>query len=161
MRTLRFVGLMFIMVAMGVGCPQAGPPKPTAPQAQIGGTVTNNGKPLPAGCEVIFHHKDQGATLAAKVDAAGKFTLAAADPRIGIPAGKYQVAVRPPAAAAPAVQPASADYKGQMMTGGAPAAPAAAESKDVPAKFHDHATSGLEFEAKTGTNEFVADLAKS
>ena len=162
MRMHQFAGLLFLVVVVGVGCSQPGPAKPKTPQATISGTVSHDGKPLPAGCEVVFFHKDQGATLATKVDSQGKFNLVAADPRIGIPTGKYQVAIRPAPAAAPAVQPTGADYE-KLMTAGAaaaPAAPPASASKDIPAKFHKFETSGLELEAKVGANEFVKDLSK-
>lgn len=130
--------------------------KPVGEQAKISGSVMNDGKPLPANCEVVFFNKDKNATLGAKLDATGKFSLAVADPKIGIPVGRYQVAIRPPAT--PTVQPSSADYAKMMQSGGAK--PEDKSASVISEKFHAFETSKLEFDVKAGPNEFNMDLSK-
>ena len=158
--TSRFRGVGFravlgigLLCGMGLGC---GSPavKPAGEQAQVVGVVKLDEKPLPVGCEVVFYNKDKGVTLGAKVDSAGKYVLAAADPKVGIPTGKYRVAVRPPAA--PAVQVSGANYA-DMMSKGPGAVPETASP--IPAKYKDYETSKFEYDLTTGKNEINIDLS--
>ncbi|MGE5192860.1 MAG: hypothetical protein ACM3U2_10180, partial [Deltaproteobacteria bacterium] len=101
-------------------------------------------------------------TAAGTIDSLGKFSLKEADPSIGIPAGRYQVLIRPPEP--PPVTTGSAEYE-KMMTGGKPAdmtqVPKAEQlAPDIPSKFYAFATSGLEVEVKAGPNTFDFDLVK-
>src|SRR5260221_12020429 len=108
--------LVCAAVASFNGC-DSGPPKPDASSmASISGSVTIDGKPVTQDSDIAFYCPDKGATAAGKIDALGKFSLSAADPKIGIPAGRYQVMIRPPAP--PAMQIGTDDYK-KMMSGGA------------------------------------------
>ena len=91
----------------------------------------------------------------------GKYSLTAADPKVGVPAGRWEVAVKPPVAAVKEMSNTE-DYK-KMMQGGGPQS--VAESKpataaDIPEKFNDPTTSGLVFEVKAGPNTFDFDLSK-
>ncbi len=149
-----------LAISLSVGCGAKAPPKPKTEQASIGGTVKNGDKTVPVNTEVVFENSKEGLTIAAKTDSSGKFQLSATDPRIGIPVGRYKVAVRPPTAVVAPVQPGSADYQKLMQSGGQAAPPPVAGSELIPDKFHKHDSSGLEFEAKVGQNDFAIDLSK-
>lgn len=144
------------------GCQSPPPPKPKTVQATISGTVTMDGKPIPVNCDVVFSHKSEGVTLAAKSDALGKFSLAAMDPRIGIPAGPYQVAVRPPSPPVVDLKPGTPEYEAFMKNekSGPGQQSDAALAEVIPAKYHQQDTSGLVVEAKAGSNEFKLELSK-
>ncbi len=151
-----------ISLSLVWGCQSPPPPRPKTEQAQISGTVTVDGKPIPANCDVVFSHKSEGVTLAAKSDTLGKFSLTAMDPRIGIPAGTYQVAVRPPSAPAVDLKPGTPEYEAFMTNKqSGPGQKSEADLADViPAKYHQHDTSGLVVEAKAGSNEVKLELSK-
>lgn len=149
-----------LAVSFSVGCGAKAPPKPKTEQASISGTVKNGDKAVPVNTEVVFENAKEGLTIAAKTDSNGKFQLSATDPKIGIPVGRYKVAVRPPTAVVAPVQPGSANYEEIMKSGGRAAPPPVAGSELIPEKFHKYETSGLEFEAKVGQNDFPIDLSK-
>ncbi len=149
-----------LAVSLSVGCGAKAPPKPKTEQASISGTVKNGDKNVPVNTEVVFENAKEGLTIAARTDSNGKFQLSATDPRIGIPVGRYRVAVRPPTAAVAPVQPGSADYQKLMQSGGQAAPPPVAGSELIPGKFHKFEESGLELEAKVGQNDFPIDLSK-
>lgn len=151
-----------IALSLVWGCQSPPPPKPKTQQAQISGTVTIDGKPIPAHCDVVFSHKSEGVTLAAKSDALGKFSLIAMDPRIGIPAGPYEVAVRPPSAPAVDLKPGTPEYEAFMKNeSSGPGQKSDADLAEViPAKYRQHDTSGLVVEANAGANEFKLELSK-
>lgn len=158
----RGLGTFAALVCAGLvgGCgPAEKTPKP-AEQATISGSVTVDGtKKVATDTEVEFFCTEKGATLLGRVDALGKFSLRATDKSVGVPAGRYQVMIRPPApVAAAAPQGNSEDYKKMMMQGAA-AAPPKTES-DIPLKFHSQNTSKLFLEAKAGPNTFDLDLSK-
>lgn len=161
---LPIISTAFCAVALSLiwGCQSPPPPKPKTEQAQISGTVTIDGKPIPANCDVVFSHKSEGVTLAAKSDTLGKFSLTAMDPRIGIPAGTYQVAVRPPSAPAVDLKPGTPEYEAFMKNQiSGPGQKSEADLADViPAKYQQHDTSGLIVDAKAGPNEFKLELSK-
>jgi len=91
-----------------------------------------------------------------KVDALGKFSLTAADPTIGIPAGRYAVTVRAPEK--PPEPVGSEAYKAKMMQGGGMAAPA--KSGDIPENVQSMTSTPIKLEVKAGANTFDIDLAK-
>ncbi len=139
---------------MLAGC--GGEPKPTTEQAAVTGSVTFDGKPVPLDSSVVFYCGDHAATAAGKVDSLGKFQLAASIPRIGIPAGRYQVMIRPPAP--PTANVSDPAGYAQMMQ---PKKTTAEEGiKEIPKQFMAFATSKLIFELKPGPNNFDLDLAK-
>ena len=162
-RRMLGVSLTFLTAgAISSGCGD-GKPKPDASSmAAISGSVTNDGKPISQDSHVIFYCSEKAATAAGKTDALGKFTLKEADPSIGIPAGRYQVSIRPPDQ--PAMTVGSDEYTKMMSRGAAPVdgrPPTPPErASDIPSKFHDFLTSGLELEVKPGPNTFDLDLVK-
>lgn len=160
---MRLIGtLLFSLVTVSlVGC-GGGPSGPTDPQAEVSGSVMNNGKPVTLDSRVVFFNEEKGLTLTGKVDSLGKYTLSAGDPKIGIPAGRYTVSITPPVAAVVEVNQGSQDYMKMMQASGAKAAPPKAENTapDIPEKFRDPKTSKLVFEIKPGANTFDFDLSK-
>jgi hypothetical protein len=127
---------------------------PTDPQASISGSVTYDGKPITLDSDIVFHCKDKGATAAGKIDSLGKFTLAPGMKSIGIPAGRYQIMIRPPELPAPAV--GTEEYEKWMSGKTTKLDP----PKDVPKQFHLFDTNDLVVEVKSGPNTFDFDLAK-
>jgi hypothetical protein len=140
------------------GCGSGGPGAPKGPQASVSGSLTNDGKPIKLDSSVVFYCPEAAATAAGKVDALGKFSLNAANPAIGVPAGRYQVMVRPPEP--PPMPAGNTDaYKNMMMAGGntdkKPERPS-----EIPEKFQTLESSTLVLEVKAGPNTFDIDLAK-
>ena len=85
-----------------IGCGEV-EKKPTDPQASVTGSVTNNGANVTPDTSIVFFCTEKSATAAGLVDSLGKFALKPGVGSIGIPAGRYQVMVRPPDPPAPAV----------------------------------------------------------
>ena len=134
---------------------------PQGPQSQVSGTVTNDGKHVTLNSLVVFYNKDKGLTLTGTLDSLGKYSLTAGDPKIGVPAGRYEVSISPPVPAVVEVNPAGADYQKMMQAGGDAAPPAPSNAApDIPEKFRDAKTSGLVFEVKEGPNTYDFDLTK-
>lgn len=145
--------------AMLAGCGGGGGKVPNpAEQAKVSGSILKDGKPVKVDSLVTFFCQEKSAMATGKVDAQGKFSLVAADPGVGIPAGRYKVEVRPPL---PPVQSTkSADYT-KMMSGGAQAAPPADAAAEIATKFQSLETSGIALDVKPGPdNKFELDLAK-
>jgi hypothetical protein len=154
-----FLGALCCLALFSVGC--GGPAGPVEPQAQVSGTVTNNGKPVTLGSLVVFFNSEKGLTLSGALDSLGNYSLTAADPKVGVPAGRWQVSIKPPAA--PVVEMGNSPDYMKMMQGGGPKSVAAskpATAADIPEKFNDPKTSGLVFEVKPGPNNFSFDLSK-
>lgn len=145
-----------LCLALSIGAAGCGEreAKPTDPQASVSGTVTNNGANVTPDTSVVFFCKEKNATAAGQVDSLGKFALRGGVSSIGIPAGRYQVMIRPPEPPAPAM--GTKEYE-DFMSGKVkrPDPP-----KDVPSQFGSFDTSGLTVEVKTGENNFDFDLAK-
>lgn len=134
--------------------------KASADQAEVSGTVVNNGKPVTVDSQIMFESTEKSAVAAGKINAEGKYTLYAADSTVGIPAGNYSVAVRPPekAVAGTTASPSSEEYKKKMMQGGNVAPPAAAS--DIPEKFRSMTSTTLKFDLKKGPNTIDIDFGK-
>lgn len=159
-RPLRRAGIALTLLCSGLLCGCGGGPQAKVPdasqQATISGKVTLDGT-APAGLDstVVFYCTEKGATAGGKLDALGNYSVKAADPSVGVPAGRYQVMVNPPPA--PTVDMSSEEYKKRMMSGGgAPEAP----KSDIPAKFNTYATSNIVLEIKPGANTIDLDLSK-
>jgi hypothetical protein len=143
------------------GCGSGAAKVDTSTQATVSGSITNDAKPVTPESSVVFFCAELSATAAGTLDVLGKFSLRAADPKIGIPAGRYQVMVRPPEP--PAVKATDQEYR-KVMMGGPPAgnvAPKAANrAPDIPEKFQSLDSSGITLEIKPGPNTIDLDLAK-
>jgi hypothetical protein len=104
-----------------------------------GKVMLPDGKPA-ANSQVVFEGPTGGKAISARGDVQvdGSFELSTVQPGDGVPVGKYRVQVNPPA-----VVDAEAAQR-------APFHP----------KFSDFSTSGLEFEVKSGGNDFPIQLTK-
>lgn len=127
---------------------------PTDPQASISGTVTYDGKPITLDSDIVFQCKDKGVIAAGKIDSLGKYAISPGMKSLGIPAGRYQIMIRPPELPPPAV--GTKEYE-ELMSGKMkkPEPP-----KDIPQQFQQFEKSGLVVEVKSGANTFDFDLAK-
>lgn len=143
---------MAMLVVLSFGCGQT--PQAPGEQATIAGRVLQGGKPVPAGVQIVFFNADKSATLGTTVAEDGKFTLEVADPRIGIPAGRYVVSIR--AALPAAVDLNSEDYKRRTLGLEAPAAP----ESSIPEKFQTFDTSPISLEIRGGPNDVTLELEK-
>ena len=154
------IGLAAVIVFGGCGSGAA--KVDTSTQATVSGSITNDAKPVTPESSVVFFCPDLSATAAGTLDVLGKYSLRAADPKVGIPAGRYKVMVRPPEPPAPKITDQEA-YK-KMMMGGPPAgnvAPKPANrAPDIPEKFQSLDSSGITLEIKPGPNTIDLDLAK-
>jgi hypothetical protein len=97
-----------------------------------------------------------GANASGKVDAMGSFTARSIDKSVGIPAGRYQVSIRP----APPPQPkmGTKEYEAAMMSGGSMKKEEV--KSDIPSKFHSFDTSDIKLEIAPGPNKIDLDLSK-
>jgi hypothetical protein len=85
---IRFL-VAILACALLIGCQPTG-----RPVAKVTGTVTLQGKPVPAGI-VIFQSEDGLQNVMANIDKQGRFSLKTHDAG-GIAPGKYKVAIKPP-----------------------------------------------------------------
>jgi hypothetical protein len=149
--------LLPICILVVTGCSgSTGKVPVAAEQAQISGSVMNDGKAITVDSGVNFFCQEKSAMATGKTDVLGKFSLKAADAGIGIPAGRYKAEVKPPAKGA--MNTKSDDYQKMMQGPAVVKAPQA--SSDIPAKFLNMESSGLQFEVKAGPNTIDIDFAK-
>jgi hypothetical protein len=144
-------GLALLVVAAVVGC--GGDAK--GPTGTISGSLLLNGKPAPAKTQVFFLSNTGDAT-SAEVAGDGTFTI------MGVTVGSYQVSVKPPAATSEAVSPEEAMRKMYGTEPGGKGTDPNAFSPDanaaIPAKYTSFSDSGITFEVKEGSNDFVLDM---
>jgi len=140
------------------GCGEGEKKPDPSTQATVSGSVLKDGKPIAVDSVVTFFCDASSATAGGKIDALGKFSLTSADPKNGIPAGRYKVSVRPPVKAV-AVNSSGDDYKKKMMSGGEQPAPVQ-NSSEIPTEFQSLESTKLLLEVKPGANTFDIDLAK-
>jgi hypothetical protein len=141
-----------IFLAGVLGC---GGDSGRGPTGTISGKVTLNGKPVPAGTRVNFASNTGDAT-SAEISGDGSFTI------MGVTVGSYQVSFSPPAARSEALSPEEAmkmaHGTGPGGAGANPKALAEATTDAVPKKYTDFSTSGVTFDVKEGSNDFVLDM---
>jgi len=141
------------------GCGESAPAKEA--QAEVSGSITFQDSPVTLDSSIVFYCQEKTATAAGKVDSLGKYQLTAGNPNLGIPVGRYQVMIRPPAPVAASTDPNSEEYKKMMMsTGGAATKVKQEGTKDIPAQFQSFDTSGIVLELKAGPNTFDFALDK-
>ena len=160
-RRLRAEAILLIfgaaMMLSGCGGPAVKAPD-ASKQSQISGKVTFDGsKPIPLDSTVVFFNTEKSATVAGKIDALGNFSLRPADKSVGIPAGRFQVMVRPPEPST-VTMGQNEDYK-KMMSAPSTTKKEPAKS-DIPAKFHAFDTSKIILEIQPGPNKIELDLSK-
>lgn len=104
------------------------------PTGSVSGKVTLGGAPLTAGC-VQFTNQASGIGESAELDALGAYHVTA------LPVGEYQVAITPP----PPPAPHEMDQPGPPRV-------------NIPGKYQDVKTSGLNATITRGTNTADFDL---
>ena len=138
-----FVGLGMVLAMGSIGC--GGPYR-----AEVSGTVTYKGEPLPGGIVSISH--PDGRVGKGRIQEDGSYTVPDA------PGGDVRVTVQtvPPIPAPPSFIPLA-------KLGGEGAKPApvfpAGPYKKIPDKYSKTETSGLTLEVHRGTNDFDIPLA--
>jgi hypothetical protein len=131
---------------------------PTTDQAEVTGTVTYEGKPVPVDTSVLFSCQDIAANAAGKVDSLGNYTLRAADSSVGIPVGRYKVIISPPSSAGAAPAIGTPEYEQMMQQGGTREAPP--PPKEIPEEFMSPDTTPIVLELKAGPQTYDFDLAE-
>jgi len=111
-------GLLLVALSMLAGCGKKGPEL-----QPVTGIVTFKGAAV-ADAQVVFENAAQGIYLTATTDAEGKYQVRTIDGE-GLPAGEYQIAVRP----------APSEEVGLMKDPGT--------RKDIPDRYRKSSTSGL------------------
>ena len=114
----------------------------------VSGQVTYDGKPVTA-ANVRFSDATQGIFLQARLDSDGRYKVATAAGE-GLPLGSYQVAIAPYVNMPPVnVRLTSQEWKRRLNPTRA----------DIPEKYRNENSSGLELEVSSGQNEFDIDLS--
>lgn len=116
--------------------------------AQVSGTVTYQGKPLSNG-RVTFHQTTSGTVIGGTLDDQGQYTLTFAA-GLDVPAGSYQVTVRPPEIKMPIASEAPAETE--------EADQADKRQSPIPKKYFYIKSSDLKAEVVAGKNQFDFDL---
>jgi hypothetical protein len=122
----------------------------------VNGKATLAGKPLPAGCQVLFMATRGGFTASGTVGPEGMFTLQYLVPA-GLPVGDYVVQLAPPA---PAASGTSADPAEMARRLRLSAEGKSDDGAPFPARYTTTATSGLAFTVQPGVNTFDLALTK-
>ncbi len=164
-----FLVLLIIFMVTSTALTQQGT-KVNLPRAGAGGAepsgvmitatadhrIELNGKPVPAGCTVVFIHQEKTVPASGAVGADGSYSASQ------VLAGANKVSISPPAkaSAAAAADPSNPEaYKAMMMAKGTAGAKGGTEEKPpFPAKYQSPETSGLTFTVKEGPNTFDIDL---
>jgi hypothetical protein len=150
-----FCVALSIGLSMLVGCTDS--TRSFGKLVPVKGTVTYNGKPVPAGCAITFIHSERGFPASAPIAADGTYTLLF-NGKPEVPVGTYKVSVTSPAAGV-AADPSSPDaYKAMMMKtpiskGGGPA-----KAATIPPKYATPETSGVTFSVVEGQATYDLDM---
>lgn len=130
-----WIGLA-VAAALCLGCSRA------EPTARLIGQVTIDGKPPEQSVMVVVENRTRGVSVAATVDAGGRFDVVTAPGR-GIPEGRYQLGLIPTPAPV-----------GDIADSIEPLAELAVASTYIPAKFQSPATSGLTVDVQLPETRF-------
>jgi hypothetical protein len=145
---------------LGGGC--AGEkPKDASQQATISGKATFDGtKPLPLDTSIVYFNKEMGSTLSGSVDATGSYSIRASERKVGIPAGRYQVAIRQKQTSSGPIQMAdTTDYQNAMKQGGSPKKPGKQAESEIPQKYFSFDSTPIILEISPGPNTKNLNLA--
>jgi hypothetical protein len=131
-----FIPLLIVVTLIGCGGSGA---KETA---EVKGTVTLNGKPLPGSAGVMFEPIGGGKMATGSVQSDGSFVLKTYEDGDGAIVGKHRASV------SPTIPFVSEDAPDPPPSNGG-----------IPPKYHSATTSGWEFEVKPGeVNEFMLEM---
>jgi hypothetical protein len=142
-RRISLVLWTWPLLVIGIGCSGG-----SANMAQVTGSVTYRGQPLPD-AQVSFAPADGGPIATGRTDSSGKFrlgTLAADD---GARVGKHRISI---VARGPDRPPRAGETGSGMPGESMPGDPL------IPAKYFSAETSGLEREVVRGSNDFSIAL---
>lgn len=142
------------LVLVAAGCGAGASDGYSGPRGQVRGTVTFDGKPVPAGSQVLFMGTKGGYTATGGVGADGSYQLSY-QVAAGLPVGEYAVQVTPPAnagGAGPSADPAAMSEQMKLSAKGGGAA-----KGPFPQRYAAAGTSGLSFTVGAGDN--TADFA--
>jgi len=157
---VRSVGLFVVLsLTVIVGCGSEGDGY-KGPRGQVSGTVTFQGKAIPAGSAVLFQGTKGAAYVATgTVNADGKYSLVYRG-KPGLPGVTYLVQIsQPPSSGAQSVT--VTDISDPAKIDGTKLAEAANQVKGpFPSKYNSTATSGLTFTVKEGQNTADFTLAE-
>ena len=110
---------------------------------KVSGKVTFQGEPVSEGL-VLLSNAEKGVHVMAELRGDGTFDVETAD-GFGLPPGTYQVAITPPRVEFP-IDPTEA-------------LPVVREYPNIPAKYHDAATSELTIAVEEGQNRLDVDMS--
>lgn len=115
------------------------------PLSKISGKVISSGKPLTHG--MVSFASEEGFGASASIDEQGNYTLSS-QYGSGIPVGTYSVTVTPPP-------------REEVDMGDGPPSPAARNQyPEIPMKYRDFSTSGLQFTVEQGRQTFDLNLSQ-
>jgi len=150
MRYQQYVVLSICLLAGTAGCGGTN----FGPMGSVSGKLTMDGAPLDAGTQVLFMQMEKGYAAFGQADAEGNYRLKwmrEGQTFTEVPVGTYKILIQPPATQN--VEELDADA---MLAGGdEDLEPATAV---FPAKYQQHATSGLEFTVSEGANAHDINL---
>jgi hypothetical protein len=132
--SMRLCLVLCLGVALLGGCGRGGA------QSEVAGTVTLDGKPIGPGW-IEFTSPEKKMSASGTINADGSYSLVG-NPKTGLAAGKYQVALEVREAPANA-NPSDRPPPGKLL---------------IPEKYGLGTTSGLEFEIAAGANKIDVPL---
>ena len=159
---MKSLALTALCLTIAAGCGGSGGDNFTGERGQVSGTVTVDGQPLQAGCQVLFMSPTAGYTASGIVEEGGKYTLVY-EAGAGLPVGDYQVQFGMPVAAesttpAPVVDP-SAMGNALKLDKNSSSKPAS-DATPFPIKYGSSVTSELTYTVKAGANTADFNLEK-
>jgi len=123
---------------------------PEGETGTVSGTLTIDGKPAPAGYNVVMLHSESGLAASGATDASGAFSLQTRGNQ-SVLAGEYNVGVTPPAGKELTPEEEEAVNMGKME-------PPTNNENLVPAKYMDPNSSGEVYIVKAGENTYSLDI---
>lgn len=137
-------------VSMVSGCGSGGN-LPAGATGTVRGNVKYNGKPVPAGCSVVFIRDDDGLIGTGVVNSDGDYVLRMRD-GLKVVVGVYRVSVTPPDVAA------NLNQDEIMRLQAAGKLPDPATVKEVPMKYRSPEGSSLICDVQPGSNTFDIEM---
>jgi hypothetical protein len=144
--TIARILFLAAIVWTPLGCGQSGPA-----YWPISGKVTFQGKPVGNG-QIRFCNSKAGIDVVESLDAEGRYTVVTGK-RKGVPGGQYQVAVMPKLD----FSNVKCNKDGRPLPSTMPSV-SERNPPNIPAKYHDPATSGLTMTVKPESNTFDVDM---
>ncbi|QDV51735.1 hypothetical protein [Gimesia fumaroli] len=152
MRAPRIVTSLLI-VLLGLSTTACSKTTDYGPMGSVTGKLTIDGKAIDQGTQLLFMKMDAGYAAFGETDAEGNYSITWArdgERKSEVPLGSYKVLIQPPR-----VGKDTEEMSAEEMLEGGDVAPA---KPKFPAKYQQHATSGLEFTVKEGENKINIDL---